>query len=96
MSPAPAPGGQDRSGFLLAPDGYIVDSHVVRRAVRIGSPSPTGDAVAESLGDPTDLALIRVEDSGLTQARRFRLIRPGQLVVAIKSSRFNRRFRPES
>ena len=79
------------SGFLVAPDGYVLtNSHVVHGAPSIVARLPGGDELAAQVvgDDPaTDLALVRVAASalpflavdGATRAR------PGQLAIAIGS-----------
>jgi len=79
------------SGFLVAPDGYVLtNSHVVHGAPSVTARLPGGDELpAQVVGDDpaTDLALVRVAASGLpfltvdggTRAR------PGQLAIAIGS-----------
>jgi S1-C subfamily serine protease len=79
------------SGFLVAPDGYVLtNSHVVHGAPSVTARLPGGDELsAQVVGDDpaTDLALVRVTASALpflavdggTRAR------PGQLAIAIGS-----------
>jgi S1-C subfamily serine protease len=73
----------------VAPDGYIVtNSHVVSGTSRIQATFTDGETCAARLAgdDPaTDLALIRVEASGLPYAALgdSSLLRVGQLVLAI-------------
>jgi S1-C subfamily serine protease len=79
------------SGFLVAPDGYVLtNSHVVHGAPSVVARLPGGDELAAQVvgDDPaTDLALVRVAASalpflsvdGATRAR------PGQLAIAIGS-----------
>jgi S1-C subfamily serine protease len=79
------------SGFLVAPDGYLLtNSHVVHGAPTVTARLPGGDELAAQVvgDDPaTDLALVRVAASslpflavdGATRAR------PGQLAIAIGS-----------
>jgi S1-C subfamily serine protease len=79
------------SGFLVAPDGYVLtNSHVVHGAPSVTARLPGGDELAAQVvgDDPaTDLALVRVAAGalpflpmdGATRAR------PGQLAIAIGS-----------
>ena len=90
---APARGPREHrgggSGFVLTPDGFILtNSHVVHHATRVDVALPEGQRYRAEVGcdDPaTDLAVVRIEASGLVPAPlgQSRSIRVGQLVVAI-------------
>jgi S1-C subfamily serine protease len=77
------------SGFIVAPDGYIItNSHVVHRASRISVTLSDGrKSEAELIGDDpgTDLAVIRISGSNLAAVSLgdSQAIRVGQLAIAI-------------
>ena len=77
------------SGLVLAQDGYILtNSHVVQTSGSIGIGLSDGKQLpAQVVGRdrPTDLALLRVDASGLTSLplAESRRVKVGQLVVAI-------------
>src|SRR5208282_672797 len=83
-----APAGSG-SGFIVAPDGYIItNSHVVHRASRISVTLSDGrKSGAEMIGDDpdTDLAVIRIAWSNLAAVSLgdSQAIRVGQLAIAI-------------
>ena len=83
-----APAGSG-SGFIVAPDGYIItNSHVVHRASRISVTLSDGrKSDAQLIGDDpeTDLAVIRISGSNLAAVPLgdSQEIRVGQLAIAI-------------
>jgi S1-C subfamily serine protease len=76
------------SGFVIAPDGYVVtNSHVVQNAPRIDVTFTSGDrfrAQLTGLDESTDLALLCVNAQGLPWASLGESsgLRVGQLVIA--------------
>ena len=77
------------SGFVIAPDGFIVTNHhVVEKAASVGIVFTDGRELAARVvgSDPaTDLALLRVAEGGLVPVdiARSETLRVGQLVIAI-------------
>jgi S1-C subfamily serine protease len=87
---APVDGGMGAgSGVIIAPDGYVLtNSHVVHRAASLEVMLTDGRAFGAILvgaDAATDLAVIRVNASGLPAARLgvSATLRVGQLVIAI-------------
>jgi S1-C subfamily serine protease len=83
--------GGSGSGFIIAPDGYILtNSHVVHGAGRMEVTLADGRVFdASSVGDDpeTDLAVVRINASQLIHARfgNSKSIRVGQIAIAIGS-----------
>ena len=77
------------SGFVIAPDGFIVTNHhVIEKASNVGVVFTDGRELSARVvgSDPsTDLALLRVAEGGLIPAdiARSEGLRVGQLVIAI-------------
>jgi S1-C subfamily serine protease len=84
-------GGGSGSGFIIAPDGYILtNSHVVHGAVKMEVSLADGRSMAATLvgDDPEkDLAVIRINASNLTHVSLAdsRSVRVGQIAIAIGS-----------
>jgi S1-C subfamily serine protease len=83
--PAPSSG----SGFIISSDGFIVTNHhVIDQATTIRVSLASGRTVPANLkgADPsTDLAILKIDDSGL-KALSFAdsdLLQPGQIAIAI-------------
>ncbi len=77
------------SGVVIAPDGYVLtNDHVVHSGTRLAATLPDGERLGATLvgADPaTDLAVIRVDGSGMSYAALgdSTRLQVGQLVIAI-------------
>src|SRR5438445_10108758 len=77
------------SGVLFTPDGYVLtNAHVVRGAGKLQVSRTDGSSHEASLvgaDEPTDLAVVRIDGSGLPYAElgSSAALRVGQLVIAI-------------
>ena len=85
----PRENGGSASGFVFTPDGFILtNSHVVHGASNIKVTLPDGrDYKADLVGDdqPTDLAVIRIDASGLSSVEMgdSNEIQVGQMAIAL-------------